>query len=435
MKLWMTLLVLLAACGQAGAPAAATGITNYPKLNTPQYWQNLSPENDRIVMNPKEIEQFNRKIIEKSPSVCDLANDSPPSGPALKNMIDRTELLNEVLYVDGTGMTWQYKQNIRREMNVKAIGQSPVQYGVTVRRSNLRNLPSADGWFSSAYDTNFDQLQETAVDPSEPAVILHASASGKFSYVQTRNYRGWMQSRDLAVTDRKTWLNYVRPADFLIVAANRYNLPLPSLREAQLYQMGAKILLRGDTGDAYLAVAPFRAADGSLTEITVKAPKSDDLHRGYLPYTRGQIIAQSFRFLRDPYGWGGLKNSVDCSSFIADIYRSVGVELPRNADEQELTAGLRFPMQNLNTEARRGLIAERLKAGDALFFDGHVMLYLGRSNDTPFVIHSLGSHTKHNGGAKEKIATMQVVVSDLSLRRYSGVSFIDALTGAVSYRQ
>lgn len=433
MKLWLTLLVLFAACGQAHPSADAAGITEYPKLISADYWQSLTPNGEETVLSPNEIESFNRRVVQTSPSVYDLADyPAAHSASTLRAYIDHAELLDDALYVNGAQMSWQYKQNIRREMNLDGVlAENPVGYGIVVRRSNLRGLPTGDGWFSSAHDKEFDNLQETAVDPSEAVAVLHASASGEFSYVQLRNYRGWLRAEDIAMTDRETWLSYVKPKDFLVVAANRFALTING--EEIRYQMGSKLPLRGAGGEDVVCV-PARAADGALIERTVTVPKSPALHRGFLPYTRDRIIAQSFQFLHDPYGWGGLKDSVDCSSFIADIYRTVGIELPRNADEQEMTAGTRYAMQTLRRDARSRLLRDALKPGDVLFFDGHTMLYLGESNGTPFIIHSLGSHTKHRGdGAREKVPVMRVVVSDLSLRRYSGVTFLDALTSAVSY--
>lgn len=65
-----------------------------------------------------------------------------------------------------------------------------------------------------------------------------------------------------------------------------------------------------------------------------------------------------------------------------------------------------------------------------MYMDGHCVIYLGHSNDVPYVIHALGSYYQ-NG---RRISTMRVVVSDLSLGRSSGVSFLNDLTTAKVFK-
>ena len=76
---------------------------------------------------------------------------------------------------------------------------------------------------------------------------------------------------------------------------------------------------------------------------------SENLHHGFLPYTRNNLIQQAFRFLGDEYGWGGQNNSVDCSSFTQDVYRSFGIVIPRDADQQELTLPINVPLAGKTT--------------------------------------------------------------------------------------
>jgi len=50
----------------------------------------------------------------------------------------------------------------------------------------------------------------------------------------------------------------------------------------------------------------------------------------------GQIIELSLRFLNSPYLWGGKSTlGIDCSGLIQNVFRCVGMNLPRDAYEQE----------------------------------------------------------------------------------------------------
>ena len=52
-----------------------------------------------------------------------------------------------------------YKNILRSQTNAAAIpAEVTVRYGVTVRRANLRNLPTGEGLFFYASDRNFDAL-------------------------------------------------------------------------------------------------------------------------------------------------------------------------------------------------------------------------------------------------------------------------------------
>lgn len=429
-------LALLFTCGlQAVSFAAPAGIVEDARLRAPEFWQALLPDGDTPILSPQGVAAYNRAIAAASPSVHDL-RQYPAAVPAarLRGWME-TEVLEGALYQAGRLVSWEEKQALLRERNMDALasGTVPVRRAVTVRRLHLRALPLEGGLFSSSSDRVFDVLQETAVDPAEPVLLLHTSASGAFYYAQTRNYRGWLRAADVAQTTPETWLRYASPQAFLVVTANRFALTTEG--ERLLYQMGAKLPLRAGDGQFWEVFVPARGADGRLAERIVRI-RADEaaLHEGFLPYTRNQILRQSFRFLDDPYGWGGLSDSVDCSSLVADVYRTVGVELPRNADEQEQTAGVDISLTGLSAAQKREKL-RALQPGDALFFDGHTMLYLGEANGAPYILHALGSHTRHDAsGGREKIRTMQVVVSDLSLRRYSGVSFLSALTRAKAYR-
>ena len=82
------------------------------------------------------------------------------------------------------------------------------------------------------------------------------------------------------------------------------------------------------------------------------------------PARPGAVVSFARRFLECPYVWGGVTAwGLDCSGLIQTVYGAFGVELPRDADQQ----------------ARCGdeVAPEEAKAGDLLFFPGHVALSLG----------------------------------------------------------
>ena len=136
------------------------------------------------------------------------------------------------------------------------------------------------------------------------------------------------------------------------------------------------------------------------------------------------------KFLGDEYGWGGMDDSVDCSAFTADIYRSMGIELPRDADQQELAMSQSLKFDGLTTAQRFAKVKEA-PVGALLFKPGHVMMYLGQdAKGNPLVIHSASSYFTFDKGKKQKHYIRKILVSDLHYQNSKAVETIDGLTSA-----
>lgn len=409
--------------------ADAVGITNYPPLVQSTYWTAKNKNGDDLILSADEISDFNANIRSASRTVCDLLKyPAKISGDALKTKIMDYSVLDDDLYLHGNKVSANYKDILRQQTNINSISSTiAVRYAVTVRRSSIRNLPTGEGLFYYAADKDFDALQETMLDPGEPLLVLHSSANGFFYYVQSLNYSGWISKFNIAFTDKNTWKNFAEPEKFLVVIDADYILKTQG--ENVLYQQGARLPLENIQKDTYTVLAPIRNKNGSLQKVKLLIPKSvSAVHYGYLPYTSNNILKSAFKFYGQPYGWGGLKNSVDCSSLIFNAYRTVGIILPRNADEQETTAGIKHKLDGNAAERRQQLT--NLIPGAALYFDGHSLLYIGNINGEPYTIHSLGSY--YNGNKVQK--AMKVVVSDLLLHRADGNTMLLDMNTAVEYR-
>ena len=96
-----------------------------------------------------------------------------------------------------------------------------------------------------------------------------------------------------------------------------------------------------------------------------------------------QVLAHARSFLKSPYNLGG-KNSdtgIDCSGLVQMAYRTIGVNLARDAKQQYLSGNLILPG-----------VSEALLPGDAIFFmndEGqvdHTGLYLGNQE----ILHATG---------------------------------------------
>ena len=429
LKEFFACLALCACLILPGFNAESAGVTNYESFVSADYWVQNNPSGEQLILDAAGVKAYNKRIVDKSPSVYDLAvYPQAMSGSTVKNYLSNYDILNDPLFRLGKEVSQNYKNILIKETNVDKIPTDvKVRYGVTVRRANLRALPTNEGLFYYATDNNFDALQETAIAPCEPLVILHQSANGFFYYVQSYNYRGWISRFDVAICGRDAWLKYVDPQNFLVVTGQSFNVKVPG--ESVYCDEGTRLQLVTEGSSIYTVKMPLRAQNGTLQEVNSNVAKNAALHKGYLPYTSNNILRSAFKYYGSPYGWGGMHKSVDCSSLVANAYRTVGIFLPRNADEQELTAGAAQKLTG-KTSAQRMEIVKNLMPGACLYMDGHTVMYVGTSNDVPYVIHSLATH--YTGGVRN--TEMRVVVSDLALQRASGNSFLDEFNTAMTFK-
>ena len=429
---WQVMLVLQILCLLIPSMSEAA-VVNGGELSQVDFWENRT--NPAIVLSAGEIADFNRGIRKTSAGMVDLRSyPMVKKGKDIKALLTASSIFpKEACKENGELFSEKDKALVFAEMDTEHFkNMEKVKRGVVVRHSNLRTLPLSSPLAEKGDSIEFDLLQETAVDPSEPVVVLHTSRSGAFYYVQMYNYRGWMLATDVAIVQEdRVWKKYIQPRALLVVTDKNYTLK--DDQEDVFYQMGSRLPIKERNQSGYEVFVPRRTESGTLQEEQHLLPEDPAYQDGFLPYTRKNIVQQAFRYAGEPYGWGGLQQSVDCSSFIANIYRSVGIFLPRNADEQEAGVARKTVLNKLGERKIYSLLHQKALPGDALYMDGHVMLYLGEIDGIPYAIHALGSYTEDAAGNPVKQRVMQVVVSDLSLHRGNGNSFAASLTSLVSF--
>lgn len=391
-------------------PAAAAPMEITDARSTPDYWIERNADGDEIILDAQDIRQLNARILERDDYAADLAN-YPESVPA-ENIATRIYRLTNDVDLDAG-------ESVLYNRNLNALNDAvSVRYAVTIERVNVRLLPQG------LTGERYDRVQGTALDPAEAVAVLWESADGKFSFVQARNYFGWVDKSRLAFTDRITWLRYVKPENFLVVTNNKKFIKADG--KVIRFQMGAVIPLVDGTFErnGWTARLPVNVK-GELREVMAKVLDDGNVSFGWLPCTTNNFIRQGFKFLGDVYGWGGLENSVDCSSFVGDVYRSMGIEIPRDADMQESCMPIFAAFNDVSRNERLDIV-RRSPIGALLFKPGHVLMHLGNDDSgTPIVIHAASSY--YSDGYK--IYVRKVLVSDLSYQNGYGTATIDGLTG------
>lgn len=424
-----------------------------PEMLEAEYWIEQLADADRVILNQDEINQYNGTVYQRPDTkVIDLLNyPGTLSKDELTAYLTSARFPTVPQYRNGWKVSNWYYWRLGKELNTRAVQEeNRVRYGFTVRRTDMRAFPTQDRLFDTASDIEFDNFQNTAVDPAEALVILHQSRNHKWFFVQTFNCRGWLPVKDIAVAaNREDWVKYLNEPDFLIVTLPQVRLgikPFSPELSGLIFEMGARLPLAApneipatvehqSVDGNFVVKLPVRDGQGRLQFKMALLPTSSGVSIGYLPYTRANIIRQAFKGLGYRYGWGGMFDSMDCSAYVLNIYRTFGFKTPRNTSNQKQLPGKNNPIRTTSfEECSQDLRA--LQPGAMLHFPGHVMLYLGSVADNYYIIHCLSAYydskRKDPEGKLLRMNVSQVVVSDLLLTRASGKQYWECLTNSVS---
>lgn len=402
------------------------------------YWISRQANGDEILMSSGDIKQLNGLMELSCRSLVELLGF-----PHNLEKIILSEMILEAQqdFRNGEGAGEYYDSDgsvvgsevLKAARDNCALSElrrrNPARYAVTTERADVRLMPTIQKFFDDRACLHYDLMQGTILDPCEPVIVFHESRDGKFVFLQARHYTGWVLRSALAYTDAEIWEKYVQPKDFLVVTENKKYVGTGS-SEKVLFQMGSIIqLCEGECEENGLwkAVLPI-SEGGRLRELEISLPDNGSFHRGWLPCTFDNWIRQAFKFLGDGYGWGGMEESVDCSAFVGAVCRSMGIEIPRDADQQELVMPHKVDFSGLSSERRRELIA-KVPAGSLIFKPGHVLMYLGTdASGIPLAIHAASSYFTFNGDIGEKHYVREILVSDLTYKGSSGMETIDDIT-------
>ena len=323
--------------------------------------------------------------------------------------------------------------------------RAPARYGLVVHRADLRTFPTREHVFSSRNDTDIDRFQESALFPGTPVVIAHTSADGAWYFVVSPLYAAWIEKRYVAEGPRETVLSYGAGTSALVVtgatARTVYNPEEPGLSALQL-DMGVRVPVLADwpadkpvNGQhpytSHVIQLPVRRADGSLDLLPALLPKTADVASDYLPYTSANLLRQSFKFLGERYGWGHRYDSRDCSGFVSEVYRSMGIVLPRNTSAQAVSPALeRIGFDAGDSHEKRLAVLRTLRVGDLVYIPGHVMMVIGHDDGTTYTIHdTTGISYRGTDGKVVRTTLNSVAVTPLEpLLFNSEQSTVDRIT-------
>lgn len=420
----------------------------FEDMLSPEYWIRKIDSADKVVMTPQEIENFNRKVINKVGTVCDIETYKKSlKKDELIKLIKSYEIPKKPMYNRyGNLIEEDFYDDVIENTNLEKIEDvTPVKYGITIRNTYIRSFPTEEAVFDKQGDIEFDRFQETGCQALEPVVILHRSKDRKWFFIQMYNYRGWIKAEDIAIAkDKKELFDYINSLSFLLVTGNYIKTqsnPFDKNVSKLEFTMGTKIYLEKENilhqiGNQsvignYLVKLPVRNEEGNLDFRYALISKKEDVNVGYLPYTRENILKQAFKLIGDRYGWGDSLGGRDCSSYIMYVFKTFGIRLPRNANEQEAVADKSYKFIEEMSNGERIKVFDNVKPGALVYMPGHAMIYIGKEKGIPYIIHNFHGYGEKKEDKYEFVPINEVMVTSTFLPTTSGVSFIEKFTSVL----
>ena len=437
-------------------PLPAHGVIGVDEAQlTPEFWIRRAPRADRVLLDRAAIAAQNAALRRQDPSLHDLR--------ALPATLERAQVAGWIgalstrperaLYdVAGAPVPAATLDALVDNLALEAIPErQATRYGLVVRRAALRTFPTTLRVFSTRGDTDIDRFQESAEFPGTPVVIAHASRDLAWLFVVSPRYAAWLEKDAVAEAPAAQVFGYEEKAPYRVITAadarTVYTREQPALSQLGL-DMGLRVpLASGWPADkpvngqhpytSHVIELPLRAADGTLRFAPALLQKNVDSAADYLPLTPANLIHQAFRFLGERYGWGHSYDARDCSGFVAEVYRSMGVLLPRNTRDQAVSPALdKRTFGPADSPAARLAAARALEIGDLVYIPGHVMLVIGRIDGEPYVIHDTsGIRYRGPDGAPRHVDLNAVSVSPLLPLLFNDEqTYVERMTSIVHIR-
>ena len=421
------------------------------KMTAPDFWAKLSEQPDQVLASVAEIAKINAAALaNKNTCMHDLKNiPETYDEPALRESLAQELIASanrEAYYangvqVDKTSYFTDIKNNILQ--STSATTNAAVKYAICTKRTELKWCPTNDYIGYSATDTD-DEGVNSALGINEPMVIKSQTADGRFYWGYAGNCTGWVKAEDVAICSSKAeWLDAwdVNPKskNFIVVTTDRlvtdtyfYSKDISAktltmgttLKLAKQADIPASLDGRNDWHN-YVVYLPTRDANGNYVKKIALIPEHSDVHVGYVPYTERNLLQIAFECLGNRYGWGGSLDAMDCSAYVASVYRCFGFALPRNTTWQRaMDDCVDFTGK---TDKQKKKLIEKASVGSVLYFNGHEMMYLGSYNGKLYVISALGSVM--DAGDESVRSVYNVAINTLDVKRRDGTTWLANLTG------
>ena len=402
-------------------PLIITNVTR--NMKTAGYWISKIKNPDKEILTAKQIQEKNKELFRDLIYLNDIENFSEINSSTLKKQQKQIfKMFYYRKYIDNNFNTISkdYVNKIYNNIKIPGTKKIKAKYAIATSYSDIRLLPTDKNFLYDKTTYDIDRMQVASVDIGTPLITLISTKDKQWTFVISYESEGWIKTKDIASTTKETFSNWINEKDFVIVTDTKADVFLDEkmTKYYDYIRMSTKLPKVKKINDEIVCVKiPKSTNKGNL--IFEKAYLySYDTNNGYLKYTQRNVLQQAFEHINSPYSWGGYDGEQDCSTFIRQIFGCFGLILPRNSLAQIKSGNKQINISSKlsDSEKSKEIISKTTPAISLLYLPGHIMLYIGEENNTPYAIHAIWG-TENFISKKERFVSFinKVVVSNLSI--------------------
>ena len=394
------------------------------KMKTAGYWISKIQNPDKEILTQKQIKEKNEELFKDLIYLNNI--ETFPEDIKIKPLKKQQKKIFNIFYyrkyIDGSlnPISKETVNNIYNNIKIPNAKTLKAKYAISVRYSDIRLLPSQTNFLYDETTYDIDRAQVSSLDIGTPLIALLSTKDKKWTYVITYASEGWIKTEDIAFTTKETFLNWINEEKFVVVTSIKADIYTNKemTRYYDYVRMSTKLpILEDSNKDIVCVKIPKATNKGNLIFEKAYLYKKE-INEGYLKYTQRNVLEQAFEQINAPYSWGGYDGEQDCSTFIRQIFGCFGLILPRNSLAQIKSGNKQIELKKELSDSQKNeeIISKTTPAISLLYLPGHIMLYIGTENNTPYIIHAIWG-TEHFISKKESVVSFinKVIVSNLSI--------------------
>lgn len=452
----LALIAPSASQGQAGrdlylrAPDVLPGVV--PAMRETAYWVDRMERPDEHVLAPSEIENLNRRFqarmknvdaldaataerirgqLAASPGLVAAMPDLDSMSAAERSALVREVVERQIQYLRrrpfGNRLGIEYTagelEAIEAELAIDVVGSGNERAtGILVQSARLRIIPPIRPEFTGLTQvgkSRWDLWNLDVVPVGTEVRVLHRSKTGSFLLVLSARGFGWIEAENVALASEAMIRAFTQATPFVVTTGDRvpFYSGADSLYVSGWLRMGDRLPLAADEDERRVLV-PVRRINGELSVEQAWLAPDADVHTGYLPYTRRNVVVQAFKLLDNVYDWTGGWLGRNHATVLRDVFGTFGFDLPGNGVLLSLYSE---KTETLAADLDRDAKISRIAAHEPFFTigtsdNGHTQLYLGQMGGQVFVFDTHGYGYPNENG--ETLEIRRCVVGTLDLPAY-----------------
>ncbi len=287
----------------------------------------------------------------------------------------------------------QWMQN----SNYKSLN-SVAKYAITTRHCNLHAFPMSRAFYRNPKKAGegfpFDYNQNSSYHINTPLFLSHYSLDKKWAFVRGSTAYGWIHISSIAIVDKK-FIKQFKNDDYSIVVKDNLKLksdakPLSIVKIGSIFPRTEYTILNKEKQKikkkGYLFATRMSNGKAKLNVASTSNPYI--LAKKPIAFTAHNVAMITEQFYNEPYGWGGLLETRDCSSMTKDYLSVFGMFVRRNSGKQAKDGKYTNIKGYKKSQKKSRIISKAKPFRSLLFVPGHIVLYLGEYKNEPVIMHT-----------------------------------------------